>query len=281
MPKSWEEIKRELIEPFAHEDVEWRIQKVIDTREGPRGLAVAYVTARAIQNRLDDVVGPQNWEDEYAPWHVLGDKTVSQLCTIRIYDPDRREWISKTDGAEDTDIEPVKGGLSDAYKRAAVKWGIGRYLYGLPATWVDTNEKNKKAIAEKDLPKLDKVHDDYVARLKGRKAGTPQASLSEKTTSGEASGTKPAPKPPIAITQAQKPVKYTVRKKETHKFSGIVHLILDLEQTNGDVISVYLSGADAAVKPGAVLQDVKIQAHTGKQDASRVFYTLEQYKIAA
>ena len=41
-------------------------------------------------------------------------------------------WITKTDGAGDTNIEGEKGGLSDAFKRAAVKFGVGRYLYYMP-----------------------------------------------------------------------------------------------------------------------------------------------------
>ena len=63
MAKSWERVKVELAEPFSSEDVEWRLQNV--SKDKTRGLAVAYVTARAIQNRLDEVVGPENWQDEY------------------------------------------------------------------------------------------------------------------------------------------------------------------------------------------------------------------------
>lgn len=62
----------------------------------------------------------------------------------------------QTDGAENTDIEPVKGGLSDAYKRAAVKWGIGRYLYDMEAAWVDVDSNYPKVIPNKELPKLKK-----------------------------------------------------------------------------------------------------------------------------
>ena len=38
-------------------------------------------------------------------------------------------WVTKSDGAEDSTIEAVKGAYSDSFKRAAVKWGIARYLY--------------------------------------------------------------------------------------------------------------------------------------------------------
>jgi len=46
------------------------------------------------------------------------------------------EWIWKADGAGDTDVEAEKGAISDAFKRAAVKWGVGRYLYDLDSPWV-------------------------------------------------------------------------------------------------------------------------------------------------
>lgn len=130
MKKSWEQIHQELSEPFSHEDVEWKIQTV--SKDKSRGLAVAYVTARAIQNRLDAVVGAQNWKPVFRQWHTVTDRDgnpiPSQLCTIQIFDDERHEWLEKTDGAENTDYEPVKGGLSDAMKRAASQWGIGRYL---------------------------------------------------------------------------------------------------------------------------------------------------------
>ena len=51
-------------------------------------------------------------------------------------------WITKADGAGDTDIEGEKGGISDALKRAAVVWGIGRYLYHPSA--FDSNHKPAK-----------------------------------------------------------------------------------------------------------------------------------------
>ena len=53
-------------------------------------------------------------------------------------------FITKWDGAEDSDIEPVKGGLSDSMKRAAVQWGIGRYLYSMGALWVDVEQSEQQ-----------------------------------------------------------------------------------------------------------------------------------------
>ena len=51
------------------------------------------------------------------------------MCAISIRI--NNEWVTKWDGAQETAVEPIKGGFSDAMKRAAVQWGIGRYLYYL------------------------------------------------------------------------------------------------------------------------------------------------------
>ncbi len=134
-----QELIQKLTAPFEAQDVEWRIQQT--TQDKSRGLAVAFITSRAIQKRLDETVGPFHWKTTFAPWHQIGNG--SQLCALSIYDEERKEWVTKTDGAENSDIEPVKGGLSDSFKRAAVQWGIGRYLYSLGAVWVDVEQKGK------------------------------------------------------------------------------------------------------------------------------------------
>lgn len=143
-----EEIMKKLQEPFNPEDIEWRIGST--TKDKTRGLALAYVTNRAIQNRLDEVVGPFNWKNEYKEW-----KGNSQLCGISIWDDEKKEWITKWDGASDTDFEATKGGLSDSMKRAAYQWGIGRYLYKLPAVWVPIKQVGKSYVLAEtpDIPK--------------------------------------------------------------------------------------------------------------------------------
>lgn len=82
MKKSWEQIHQELSEPFSHEDVEWKIQTV--SKDKSRGLAVAYVTARAIQNRLDAVVGAQNWKPVFRQWHTVTDRDGNPLPIMPI-----------------------------------------------------------------------------------------------------------------------------------------------------------------------------------------------------
>ena len=92
-------------------------------------MVLAYVTNRAIQNRLDEVCGPMGWRNEYR------EETGGVMCGISIWCSERKTWGTKWDGAEKTDVESFKGGLSASMKRAAVQWGIGRYLYKLESAF--------------------------------------------------------------------------------------------------------------------------------------------------
>lgn len=123
-----------LLEPFAPEDIEWRVQRAGVTRNKGWAMVLAYVTNRAIQERLDEVVGAMNWKNEFSPAPGGG-----VLCGISIRDD--KEWVTKYDGAENTAVEAVKGGLSASMKRAAVQWGIGRYLYNLETGFVNMTEE--------------------------------------------------------------------------------------------------------------------------------------------
>lgn len=120
--------------PFPAADVSWRIGQAGKNGEKVWAKVLAYLDNRAIMQRLDEVCGPANWRNEYAKGPEGG-----VLCCIYIKIGD--EWIGKWDGADNTDVEATKGGLSDAMKRAAVQWGIGRYLYDLGETWAQIVEQ--------------------------------------------------------------------------------------------------------------------------------------------
>lgn len=138
-------IMKKLQEPFPPEDIEWRVGTT--NGEKTKGIALAYVTNRAIMNRLDSVFGPFGWKNEFREW-----KTGSQLCGISVkYEG---EWVEKWDGADDSQTEAVKGGLSDAMKRAGYQWGIGRYLYNLENVWAEIEPAGRsyKLKREPQLP---------------------------------------------------------------------------------------------------------------------------------
>ena len=131
--------------PFEPAEVKYKPQIV----KNNRALAMAYIDARLIQDRLDDVLGVENWEDGYK---ILPDGSV--MCRLRVKLGDR--WISKTDvgsPSEQPDVgDRLKAAFSDALKRAAVKFGIGRYLYRLPAQWVDYDPVKKQIVQPPQLP---------------------------------------------------------------------------------------------------------------------------------
>lgn len=144
------EIFEALKKPFPVEDVEWRLGRV--NEQAMTGIALAYIDARLVINRLDSVVGPENWQDAYETSTVSQTVkgNVAQYATVRCRLSLRiaGEWLYKEDGAPFSDFEAVKGGYSDALKRAAVKWGIGRYLYDLPPKRVSVERRgNSWAIA--------------------------------------------------------------------------------------------------------------------------------------
>jgi len=125
---------------FAPEDLEWRIQQSGIKSGRPWALVLAYVTNRAIEDRLDEVVGMENWRNEFKP---APDGGVLCGISIRIEREDYFEWVTKWDGAENTEIESVKGGLSSSMKRAGQQWSIGRYLYNLPVGWAVIAENGR------------------------------------------------------------------------------------------------------------------------------------------
>ena len=137
----WQEIGPRLTEPFCVP--KWRVQRTNKERvqgkypAGTRGLLVAYIDARQVFSRLDELFGPVGWQTGY---RVLDAATGAIECTLTI------AGISKSDvgypnhsGGE----EPLKAAYSDATKRAAVQWGIGRWLYELPSRWSELDERGR------------------------------------------------------------------------------------------------------------------------------------------
>lgn len=112
--------------PFAADKLSWRVGQ--KNKDKTKAMMLVYIDSRDVQDRLDEVCG-MNWKDDYK--EVQG----RLVCNLQVGNTVR------TDGAGDTDFEGEKGGLSDAFKRAAVKFGIGRYLYNAKnfPTWLEIN----------------------------------------------------------------------------------------------------------------------------------------------
>jgi hypothetical protein len=130
--------------PFSYNDIEWRVQQT--NEENTKGRAVPYLRFQAIAARLDEVVGALNWKNEYVPGPCGG-----VVCRLSLREQGG-EWVSKENGAENTSFEPVKGGLTDAFKRASVMWNIGRYLYNFPGCTVDISPDTRHIVSMPRLP---------------------------------------------------------------------------------------------------------------------------------
>lgn len=272
-----DKIFQEFGKPFPACDVSWKLQ--LTNKDKTSGLAVAYLDARAIADRLDAVVGQKRWKDEYKPWHDYAtkkEKKFAQLCTIYIYDEDLKEWIGKTDGAEDSDIEPIKGGLSDAFKRAAVRWNIGRYMYQLDPVWVDIEQRGDSfIIAKKENDKLTKAYNDSIAKIFGPVSGTMQ----KPKTGIDSNSSHQSNRPPVQMynngiveTPIYEITKIKVEQSETGTRSSMI-----LEGM-GKTYQAFLNGNDKRLKTGTKLINLKVRK---RENSYGSYMILDAYDVAA
>ena len=168
-----QEIFDELVAPFPAAYIDWRVGST--NKDKTKGMALAYIDARTAMDRLDSVVGPGGWQCNYTPG-VNG----SIICNLGIHTDEG--WVWKADGAGATDFEGEKGALSDAFKRAAVRWGLGRYLYELKSPWVEIEPFGKSyKIKETELKKLEDLYDDHCNKCGwGDRAGVQAYRLTKK-----------------------------------------------------------------------------------------------------
>jgi len=138
-----EAMLRQLKNPFDEKFVKWRVGAT--NADKTKGIALAYIDSREVMKRLDEVCGINNWRKRL--------QRFDGGFTCRLYIRIDGEWIERDDAGEDTNMSPVKGGASDAFKRAAANWGVGRYLYYLPNVWVPIVAQGKSyTLAE--IPEL-------------------------------------------------------------------------------------------------------------------------------
>jgi len=105
--------------------------------------------ARDVEDLLDTVCGPENWTNNYS---MAGSQMISNIginCN--------GEWIYKADGGSQSNIEKEKGLLSDSFKRSAVRWGIGRFLYRLKIVKLPSIERGSKFFPAHDPKKYGPV----------------------------------------------------------------------------------------------------------------------------
>lgn len=176
-------LRERLARPFNEKEL--KFFPVAMSRDGKTAKVGSYIDARAVEDRLDEEVGPGNWQTAYRCIDP-GDKAVECTLSIRI----DGEWAGKADvgypneakDADNPDKEPWKAAYSDALKRAAVQWGIGRYIYSLELErdWLPVDQFRKFT----EQP-----------RIKG----------AARQVSGQPEAERPGVRPPAAPPPAHKP----------------------------------------------------------------------------
>jgi hypothetical protein len=191
-----EKLTRALAAPFEAHEVRFRPGVVA----GNRALALVYVDARAIQDRLDAVLGVTGWQDEY---ECLPDGSVVCKLHLRL----GSEWITKMDvggqSEQPDEGDRRKAAFSDALKRAAVKFGIGRYLYRVSDLWVDYDPQRKRFVRQPALP-VQALPRPGKERAKEARQGPPSASKPvEPQPAGGSSAPPAGPEPAPASGPAR------------------------------------------------------------------------------
>jgi hypothetical protein len=173
-----QDIQKALSQPFTPQQVEWLV--ILTNQEKTRALVCAYIDARTVEDRLDEVMGVASWKDNY---DVLEGGCV--LCTLQIKVDG--VWVQRQDvGApseQPTAGDKLKAAVSDSLKRTAVHFGIGRYLARIPKCWADYDAKKKQIKQKPGLPTwaLPEAVRAQVANPNGQKTERPRPEL----TSGE------------------------------------------------------------------------------------------------
>lgn len=123
------------IRTLRADEVELRAAQCGMTRTNkPYATLLIYKDARVDQRILDETFGPMNWERQ----HEVIDGRL--YCTVRIWDAEKGQWVSKQDVGTESNTEKEKGQASDSFKRACFNWGIGRELYTAPRICLYLND---------------------------------------------------------------------------------------------------------------------------------------------
>ena len=310
---NYEEMIKRLREPFSGREIEWKIQ--VTSQDKQRGMAVAYMDARAVQKRLDETVGPFNWKNVYSLWHDN-----SQICGISIFYDERKEWVTKFDGAENSDFEPIKGGLSDSFKRAASVWGIGRYLYEMEGVWVEIEARGKSfVIKQNEYGRLEREYNAMLNRIfrarqaqQGNPSGqAPAANTRQAQTAPAANGRQTQAAPTSNARQAQTASTASTRQTQaapaansrqtqatntatnTGQFaaspaydyqvrsirpSGKSSQFLEMVDRRGGVVKAYIRATDQSIKAGTCLNNVQIEKKNGNYGE---YNLISAYQLAA
>lgn len=185
-----------LLAAFSAADIHFKPQAI--SQDKTRAMAVPYIDARAVMDRLDAVLGIDCWKDAY---DFLPDGSVR--CTLSIRLDSESEWVQREDVGSQSEQpdggDRVKAAVSDALKRAAVKFGIGRYLYQAKPQWVSYDPQKRQFTSAPILPAAPARPGQNSARVTEVRPSTQSNGSSQQATKiPPAPNPVPTTPPPIA-----------------------------------------------------------------------------------
>lgn len=130
------EVRDALSAPIPVDEIGFKPQVTTDDS----ALMVAYVDARWVAERLDDATDG-DWHFTWDDLGLHGDNLVikATLTVCGMIRQDVGEY--KIEGSY---IDPYKSAVSDALKRAAVLFGVGRELYRMQSHWIKWDKQRKR-----------------------------------------------------------------------------------------------------------------------------------------
>ena len=137
-------IQEKLLAKFDESKLKWRVQSAGIKEGRPWAKVMPYMSARMVQERLDEVFGFDGWQTEFKD---IGNGNV--ICKLSIWSEKRNCWVVKEDGtSEDKDSsfqgDTFKSAISSAFKRVAANgFGIGRYLYDIKPEYAECSLEKK------------------------------------------------------------------------------------------------------------------------------------------
>ena len=113
------EISKALCAPFEEKDLKHR--------PGRAGMTFTYADARAVAQRLDDTLGIEGWQFEVKVADGARNVVHGSLAVVIGGKTTMRQDFGYPNSAQDD--EPLKSAASDALRRCAAQFGVGRSLY--------------------------------------------------------------------------------------------------------------------------------------------------------
>lgn len=149
----WKKIEETLQAPFPPKAIRFRLQGPPREMEGKLSVrAIPYVSAHAVQSRLDEAVGAEGWAFRWTPVSVVKGRVMTVKGALSLCGRPPKEEIGRDNGG----LEAGETVASDALRNCAGLWGVGRYLAELEALWVEVDSADPKrwAISESDNARL-------------------------------------------------------------------------------------------------------------------------------